>query len=173
MSLDYRESPHIVDFWLFFDPLRAELTGISPETCLVSGKVNVKITDAKNERPRVSLDTTSTGKPENRWVDVCQKSVSKNGSLSTPFPATCPPRNQRLRPRSTATISKRARIFRERWVRLNKRHESPIGFCENLKPTRPCVNYPLPNFSHKKLVFFGEIKKWFKASPDMALQKIL
>jgi hypothetical protein len=57
-------------------------------------------------------------------------------------------------------------------VRLNKRHQSPIGFCENQQPTRLCVNYPLPDFSYEKLVFFWEIKKWFKAAPDAAWQKI-
>jgi hypothetical protein len=53
------------------------------------------------------------------------------------------------------------------------RHKSPIEFCENPKPTRLCINYQLPNFSHEKLVFFLEIKKWFKASPDVAWQKTL
>jgi hypothetical protein len=47
-------------------------------------------------------------------------------------------------------------------VSLNKLHQSPIGFCENPQLTRLCVNYPLPNFSHEKLVFFRKLKSGSK-----------
>jgi hypothetical protein len=68
--------------------------------------------------------------------------------------------NRRWGAKSIQSVRSKIHRFRSLPYRvsLNKRHQSHIGFCENPKPTRPCINYPLPNFGHEKLVFFGKLK---------------
>lgn len=80
-------------------------------------------------------------------------------------------RNQSVLYRVTVLV---AMLFLpEYWVRLNKRNQSPTGFCVNPQPTRLYVNYPLPNFSYEKLAIFLEIKKQFRATLDVAWLKNL